>query len=175
MKLTHEKKKNWIMFKKVVLVKDSKQINLDGIYKIKANNNFFCYSLRSLEIQKWYEIVYYRGENGYFYINAAQERNFNQINQNIQNIQQNIFVMSNEVIEIVDENFKISFFLPKYGKYTTHSCVSSCWSGKFCNSCWDLPTKIKEPLELKNRDYFWDDKTNLKKLVHLNARQNLNY
>jgi hypothetical protein len=72
----------------------------------------------------------------------------------------------NDTIEIVDENFQSRFFLKSCKKYVTYSCLDSCWNGKFCNSCWDFPNNLEEPLELQNNEYTWETKKNKKKLVH---------
>jgi hypothetical protein len=95
------------MFKKIIFVKSSskRQGGINGAYEwlIKSGNNFFCYSRQPLELNKWYEIIYYQAKNGFFRVNTVQliDRQLegndpNQFNQQINIWQQNIFIMENQ-------------------------------------------------------------------------------
>lgn len=128
---------------------------------VSSANNFFFYSPRPLELNCWYEIIYYRAETGAFrisnnrLISIGQSRQ-PQIQLTQKFIQQNIFLMNESIIEVIDKDFKTFFFLNQYRKYVTHSCPSGCWAGKFCNNCWDLSNKLKSPTELISAgNYVW--------------------
>jgi hypothetical protein len=166
------------MFKKVIFVKNNKELSTsNGSYQwsIHCSNNLFFYSRNELEANNWYEIIYYRGNNGVFRINEARLISYQpsqtsekiQINQNIFiNQQQNIFLMNDKFIEIIDQDYKTRFFSTKFNKYILYGCPSSCWTGFFCNNCEIYLSDDKGISELKSDDYLWVDKANPRKLVH---------
>jgi len=81
------------MFKKVVF--PQKVIQKANIHKIPewlitCYDNFFFFSTQKLELNCWYEIIYYQGNSGVFRLNQARllglGKQLSNITQNIQNI-----------------------------------------------------------------------------------------
>jgi len=87
------------MFKKVVF--SQKVIQKANIHKIPewlitCSDNFFFFSTQKLELNCWYEIIYYQGNSGVFRLKTARllglGKQLLNITQNIQNIQ-NIYML----------------------------------------------------------------------------------